>query len=132
MVNELTIYVVFNGVILFNYIACIEIQKVEKKLYVCEKCGRKVMIRSHGLCQACRSKELTPKKKDRITSIKNSSKKKKLENPDLSGFFRLMLEELSTIRMSMTGKAIHFPTVCNVCHILPKGYISRLLLAGII
>ena len=22
--------------------------------------------------------------------------------------------------MSMTGKAIHFPTVCNVCHILPK------------
>ena len=37
------------------------------------------MIRSHGLCQACRSKELTPKKKDRITSIKNSSKKKKLE-----------------------------------------------------
>lgn len=78
------------------------------------------MIRSHGLCQACRSKELTPKKKDRITSIKNSSKKKKLENPDLSGFFRLMLEELSSIRMSMTGKAIHFPTVCNVCHILPK------------
>jgi hypothetical protein len=65
-------------------------------------------------------KELTPKKKDRITSIKNSSKKKKLESPDLSGFFRLMLEELNTIRMSMTGKAIHFPTVCNVCHILPK------------
>ena len=31
-----------------------------------------------------------------------------------------MLEELNTIRMSMTGKAIHFPTVCNVCHILPK------------
>lgn len=27
--------------------------------------------------------------KDRITSIKNSSKKKKLENPDLSGFFVL-------------------------------------------
>lgn len=78
------------------------------------------MIRSHGLCQACRSKELTPKKKDRITSIKNSSKKKKLENPDLSGFFRLMLEELNNSRMSMTGKAIHFPTVCNVCHILPK------------
>ena len=64
------------------------------------------MIRSHGLCQACRSKELTPKKKDRITSIKNSSKKKKLENPDLSGFFRLMLEELNNSRMSMTGKAI--------------------------
>ena len=78
------------------------------------------MIRSHGLCQACRSKELTPKKKNRITSIKNSSKKKKLENPDLSGFFRLMLEELNNSRMSMTGKAIHFPTVCNVCHILPK------------
>ncbi len=78
------------------------------------------MIRSHGLCQACRSKELTPKKKNRITSIKNSSKKKKLESPDLSGFFRLMLEELNSIRMSMTGRAIHFPTVCNVCHILPK------------
>ena len=25
------------------------------------------MIRSHGLCQACSSKELNPKKKDRIT-----------------------------------------------------------------
>ena len=93
---------------------------MEKKLYVCKRCGRKVMIRSHGLCQACRSKELTPKKKNRITSIKNSSKKKKLENPDLSGFFRLMLEELNESKMSMTGASIHNPTVCNVCHILPK------------
>lgn len=106
--NERTLSTGFSGVVLFNNIIIIRMESKEKKLYVCERCGRKVMIRSHGLCQACRSKELTPKKKNRITSIKNSSKKKKLENPDLSGFFRLMLEELSTIRMSMTGKAIHF------------------------
>lgn len=89
------------------------------------------MIRSHGLCQACRSKELTPKKKDRITSIKTAARRK-VREPGFIRVFRLMLEELGSIRMSMTGKAIHFPTVCNVCHILPKGYISRLLLAGII
>ena len=89
---------------------------MERKTYKCKKCGRNVLIRSHGLCQICRSKELHPKKNKILTC----SKKRKLENPDLSGFFRLMLEELSTIRMSMTGKAIHFPTVCNVCHILPK------------
>lgn len=47
-------------------------------------------------------------------------KKKKLGNPDLSGFFCMMLEELMETRMSMTGTPIHFPTVCNVCHILPK------------
>lgn len=90
------------------------------------------MIRSHGLCQACRSKELTPKKKNRITSIKNSSKKKKLENPDLSGFFRLMLEELGSIRMSMTGKAIHFLQYVTSVTYFQKGYISRLPLAEII
>lgn len=89
------------------------------------------MIRSHGLCQACRSKELTPKKKTELHPLKQQQEEK-VREPGFIRVFRLMLEELSTIRMSMTGKAIHFPTVCNVCHILPKGYISRLLLAGII
>lgn len=91
---------------------------MEKKLYACERCGRKVAIRSHGLCQLCRSKELPPKKTNRFTSIKVS--RKKVKDPELSGFFRLMLEELEQSRMSMTGAPIHTPSVCNVCHILPK------------
>ena len=76
------------------------------------------MIRSHGLCQACRSKELSPKKNNRLTSVKVN--RKKVRDPELSGFFRLMLEELDQTRMSMTGTPIHSPSVCNVCHILPK------------
>ena len=74
------------------------------------------MIRSHGLCQACRSKELPPKKTNRLTSVKVN--RKKVKDPELSGFFRLMLEELGQTRMSMTGAPIHSPSVCNVCHIL--------------
>lgn len=89
---------------------------MERKTYKCKKCGRSVLIRSHGLCQICRSKELHPKKNKILTC----SKKRKLENLDLSRFFRLMLEELNESRMSMTGASIHNPTVCNVCHILPK------------
>lgn len=88
------------------------------KKYKCERCGKEVLIRSKGLCQYCRSKELPPKEKKRITS----SYKKKVVNPDLSGFFRLMLEKLEDSRISYTGKPIHFPTVCNVCHILPKRF----------
>lgn len=76
------------------------------------------MIRSHGLCQACRSKELPPKKNNRLTSVKVN--RKKVRDPELSGFFRLMLEELGQTKMSMTGAPIHSPSVCNVCHILPK------------
>ena len=76
------------------------------------------MIRSHGLCQACRSKELSPKKTNRFTSVKTG--RKKVKDPELSGFFRLMLEELDQTRMSMTGASIHSPSICNVCHILPK------------
>lgn len=33
-----------------------------------------------------------------------------------------MLEKLEDSRISYTGKPIHFPTVCNVCHILPKRF----------
>lgn len=47
-------------------------------------------------------------------------KKGKNKDPELSGFFRLMLEELNETRTSMTGRSIHYPTVCNICHILPK------------
>ena len=31
-----------------------------------------------------------------------------------------MLDELNERKMSETGRSIPFPTVCNVCHILPK------------
>lgn len=91
---------------------------IKNKKYKCNSCGREVAIRSKGLCPVCRSKELPPKPIKRITSKTN----KKNVNPDLSGFFCAMLEKLGESRMSYTGAPIHFPTVCNVCHILPKRY----------
>ena len=39
--------------------------KKEIKLYSCNKCGKKVRIRSKGLCPACRAKELNHKPKMR-------------------------------------------------------------------
>ena len=90
-------------------------------LYSCEKCGRLVKVRSKGLCPSCRSKELRESKKENKEKVLHKKKVyRKNTNPELSGFFRIMLDELSEVRMSMTGKPIHFPTVCNVCHILPK------------
>lgn len=78
------------------------------KLYPCKKCGRLVLIRSKGLCPACRAKEMPNK----------TVQRKKREG--LSDFYKEMLEVLESSRMSYTGKPIHSPTVCNVCHILPK------------
>lgn len=92
---------------------------MERKGYECKKCGRVVAIRSKGLCPSCRSKEL-----QKETGVKKKELHKKVyrkkTNPELSGFFRLMVEKLQEIGVSMTGLPIHSPTVCNVCHILPK------------
>ena len=44
--------------------------KKEIKLYSCENCGRKVRIRSKGLCPACRAKELNKKPKVRSEKAK--------------------------------------------------------------
>lgn len=93
---------------------------VQKRTYVCDRCGREVRIRSKGLCPACRAKELNDSKERKPFLHKTVTSKKKTKDPELSGFFRLMLDELSEKRMSETGRSIPIPTVCNVCHILPK------------
>ena len=91
----------------------------QKRTYKCERCGREVAIRSKGLCPACRAKE-RPTGERKPFLHKTISNKKKTKDPELSGFFRLMLDELNERKMSETGRSIPFPTVCNVCHILPK------------
>lgn len=91
----------------------------QKRTYKCERCGREVAIRSKGLCPVCRAKE-RPTGERKPFLHKTISSKKKTKDPELSGFFRLMLEELNEKRMSETGRSIPMPTVCNVCHILPK------------
>lgn len=91
----------------------------QKRTYKCERCGREVAIRSKGLCPACRVKERSTGERKPFLH-KTISSKKKTKDPELSGFFRLMLEELNEKRMSETGRSIPMPTVCNVCHILPK------------
>lgn len=78
------------------------------KSYKCGRCGREVAVRSKGLCPACRAAE----KKPAVRSRKN--------RPSYSGFYAKMLEVLQMGGMSATGRAIHEPSVCNVCHILPK------------
>lgn len=83
---------------------------MERKLYECKGCGRLVPVRSKGLCPSCRAKG-KPKKR--------SAKKSR---PGLSDFFRDRIEYLETFRMSYTGRPIHSPSACNVCHILPKRY----------
>ena len=93
---------------------------VQKRAYVCDRCGREVRIRSKGLCPACRAKELSENKERKPFLHKTISSKKKTKDPELSGFFRLMLDKLNERKMSETGRSIPFPTVCNVCHILPK------------
>ena len=82
------------------------------KFYPCEKCGRIVPVRSKGLCPSCRQKEKNYMKKKLIGASN--------KNPGIPGFFRLMLEKLEYSRMSYTGRPINFPTVANICHILPK------------
>lgn len=83
-----------------------------------------VPVRSKGLCPSCRAKDTALKNKNMMVAKKPKavSKKGKKVDPDLSGFFISMLEKLSDSRISYTGKPIYFPTVCNVCHILPKRY----------
>lgn len=91
----------------------------QKRTYKCERCGKEVAIRSKGLCPACRAKERSTGERKPFLH-KTISSKKKTKDPELSGFFRLMLDELNEKRMSETGRSIPLPTVCNVCHILPK------------
>ena len=67
-----------------------------------------VKIRSKGLCPSCRSKEMQ----------KKVCRKKKREG--LSDFFGEMIELLRMSGISYTGRSIYEPSVCNVCHILPK------------
>lgn len=86
-----------------------------RKLYKCKECGREVAILSKGLCPGCRSKQL-PKKAAK--PIRMKSKKKEVS---YTSFYEKCLEELHTRKFSdYSGKPIVCPTVCNVCHILPK------------
>lgn len=85
---------------------------MKKKLYKCEKCGREVPVRSKGLCPSCRAKEKGMGKRKPISASN--------KNPGISRFFISMIERLSETGMSYTGKPIHYPSACNVCHILPK------------
>lgn len=86
-----------------------------RKLYKCSNCDREVPILSKGMCPLCRSKSLPPKERK---PLKCKPKKK---STNYSDFYSQCLTELYTIKMSeYSGRSILYPTVCNVCHILPK------------
>lgn len=88
---------------------------MERRLYKCKECGREVVILSKGLCPGCRSRQL-PKKQ--VKPIRARPKKKE---KSYSSFYAECLGILSERRMSdFSGKHIPIPSVCNVCHILPK------------
>lgn len=83
-----------------------------RKTYPCKACGKLVTLRSHGLCPSCRAKVLGAKGRKPLASHKKTT--------GLPGFFDAMLWKLRESGMSYTGRPIAFPTVANVCHILPK------------
>lgn len=90
---------------------------LNRKLYKCRECGKEVPILSKGLCPYCRSKELPKKEKKPI----RCRPKKKNEEDNYSYFFFKHLDMLSQRPVSMlSGLAIHSPSTCNICHILPK------------
>lgn len=88
---------------------------MERRLLPCERCGRLVAIRSHGLCPACRAKDngggLARKGPRRTYPPKMSP---------LEMFFERHVAILEGTRRSMTGSPIPSPSRANVCHLFPK------------
>ena len=73
-----------------------------------------VAVRSKGLCQVCRAKELPPKGRTAIRA------KAKPRGRSLAVFFGAHVAKLSMIRRSATGAYIPCPGVSNICHLYPK------------
>jgi len=89
------------------------------KLYPCKKCGTEVLIRSKGLCSACRYKELHNHDEQKQGEASSDAEE---GDPCLVVYFKAQLAILQRIRKSEeSGLFISVPTKMNVCHLLPKG-----------
>ncbi|MCA9748542.1 MAG: hypothetical protein KC414_05510 [Romboutsia sp.] len=101
---------------------------MQPKLYPCNNCGKKVPIRSKGLCPMCRDvqrKELGEKPiyTNKIKPISDKRKEiRKEERGCLTGYFNFHLQNLEKNPYSEeSGTFISEPTTANVCHIIDKG-----------
>lgn len=97
-----------------------------KKLYPCKECGRKVQIRSKGMCSTCRVIQL---QKERPKVYKKPIKSKpsfgggrnKEQQKLLKDYFDTQLEKLRSNPYSQeSGNPIRYPSKANICHILFK------------
>lgn len=92
-----------------------------KKLYPCEKCGRMVPMRTHGMCPYCWKKNSPPKAVKQFK--RNINSKNVQDNEILNRFFAFHMEVLQKYPISMaSGERIMNPSKCNICHIFPKRY----------
>ena len=93
------------------------------KLYPCKKCGRKVPIRSKGMCPSCREADrremgeetmhTRPKRQIRQTRRKTSD--------ELEGFYKKQVELLEKAPFCFeSGDRISYPSKLHVAHLLPK------------
>ena len=87
----------------------------EVKLYSCNKCGKKVRIRSKGLCPACRAKEVCFKK-PKFHSAENTKKR-----AGYSDFFNKHIEKIKQGRLCCEecGQKLK-GDVSEIAHILSK------------
>ena len=80
-------YLLASAGLFFSIISLLFEWKARKEAIRLRKMRTKSDDKKSWLMPGLQEQRVDRRKKDRITSIKNSSKKKKLENPDLSGFF---------------------------------------------
>lgn len=100
---------------------------MERKLYPCKECGKKVPIRSKGLCNSCRYKQREKEgtlpsysKKIKPFKVKNRTTRKE-GRKCLDIFFKHHTETLQKNPVSMeSGTFISTVTTANLAHILPK------------
>lgn len=88
---------------------------MERKLYPCNNCGRKVPIRSKGLCGLCRNKELPKKQVKPISKQKN-----KPHNPDLEKFFEYHINQIKLKPICENCGTRLKGSRAEVAHIVPK------------
>lgn len=101
---------------------------MERKLYPCNNCGRKVQIRSKGLCPSCRQRDREKsgelsKPNYRIPKItKKTLEKKRKKKAELDPFFEYQINRI-------ISKGLYCENECGtklqglrteVAHILPK------------
>ena len=101
-------------------------ESMKQKLYPCDSCGKKVPIRSKGLCPSCREQQRVNNgtstmlsKKSHIPKITDKTRKKNKEKKkERDVYFDYHINRCKASEDS--GIVIYNATRANICHLLPK------------